>query len=316
MSFMLSLFLGAGFSKWSVGLPVANQLFDFGISVWGPREENKINIVKSLKRDWDRFHPESPAEDFIADALNFDEKEMQAVLWYVGRRLSEPFIWKKSHSGKWRRRVLMMDENYKLSIQGIKTAQAFFTNLCLIGLAGVITTNYDLIVEYALGTNGFNYGINNQVLFGRGAFARSTWRSPVRLVGNIPVAKIHGSISWDIKEKYTDGRRGLTGNALIVPPTPEKKPSQALRRTWELAETILRKSRNLIIFGFAFNPYDSEVINLLKNSNRDLENILLIDIDPKKDRAKELWPDARITECLPPSEGDSKIEKWLAELRD
>ena len=143
----------------------------------------------------------------------------------------------------------------------------------------------------------------------------SHWRNPVRLSGNMPLAKIHGSISWDLTGKYTDGRRGLTGNALIVAPTPEKMPPEALRNTWELAETILMKSRSLIIFGFAFNPYDGEVMNLLKKSNHNIENILLIDIDPKIDRANELWPNARITPCLPPTEGDLKIEKWLKEIQ-
>lgn len=246
---MLSLFLGAGFSKWSVGLPLVNQLFDFEISIWGPREESKINIVKSLKLDWDATHPNSPAEEFIADALKFEEKEKQAVLWYVGRRLSEPFIWKEFHAQKWRRRVLMIDENYKLSIQGIITAQTFLKKLSSIGMAGIVTTNYDLVVEYALGTSGFNYGIPNQILTGRGPYPMSHWRNPVRLCGDIALAKIHGSISSDENGRYTDGRRGLTGKALIVAPTPEKQPPQSLRNTWRLAESIFRKSRDLIIFG-------------------------------------------------------------------
>lgn len=312
---MLSLFLGAGFSKWSVGLPVANQLFDFKISPW-TREKKKMDVVRSLKLDWDSIHPNSTAEEFIADALKFDEKEKQVVLWYIGRRLSEPFIWKEFHAQKLRRRHLMIDENYKFDIQGIKTAQAFLKDLSSIGLAGVITTNYDLVAEYAFGTDGFNYGIYDEIINGRGPYPMSNWRNPVRLSGNMPLAKIHGSISWDTNgKKYTDGRRGLTGNALIVAPTPEKNPPEALRNTWELAETILMKSKSLIIFGFAFNPYDEEVMNLLKKSNHNIENILLIDIDPKIDRAKELWPNAGITQCIPPSEGDLQIEKWLEEMR-
>jgi len=52
-------------------LPVASQLFDFDIEPWGPREARKLEIVKSLKQNWDKAHPNGLAEQFIADALNF-----------------------------------------------------------------------------------------------------------------------------------------------------------------------------------------------------------------------------------------------------
>jgi len=67
---MLALFLGAGFSKWAADLPVASQLFDFDIEPWGPREYKKLEIVKSLKHNWDISHPHGLTEQFIADALN------------------------------------------------------------------------------------------------------------------------------------------------------------------------------------------------------------------------------------------------------
>lgn len=312
---MLSLFLGAGFSKWSVDLPVANELFDFNISIWGPREERKLNFLKSFKLEWDETHRDSFPEEFITDALILDEKRKQAVLWYVVRRLSEPFIWKEYHAQKWRRHVLMIDENYKFKIEGIKKAQNFLDELNSNGLAGIITTNYDMVVEYALGTKGFNYGVPNQPLTGRGPYPLSQWKNPVRLSGDVPLAKIHGSISWDENGCYTDGRRGITGNALIVPPTPEKRPPQALKNTWKLAETIIQKSKNFIIFGFAFNLYDTAVINLLKDSNHDLENILIIDINPKIDLAKELWPNATISQFKPTIDSDLCFKKWLENIK-
>ena len=52
---MLALFLGAGFSKWAADLPLTSQLFDFEIEPWGPREYKKLEIVKSLKHNWDLF---------------------------------------------------------------------------------------------------------------------------------------------------------------------------------------------------------------------------------------------------------------------
>lgn len=307
---MLVLFLGAGFSKWAVDLPIASQLFDFEIEPWGPRENKKLDIVKSLKHNWDVMHPDALSEQFIADALNFDEKNRQAVLWYLTRRLSEPFIWKEFHAQKWRRHVLMIDENRRFDIPGIVKAHKFLLRFYL-SLGGIITTNYDMIVEYAIGTKGFNYGVPNQTLIGRGPYPVSQWRNPVTLKGKIPVAKIHGSISWDENVCYTDGRRGLTGHALIVAPTPEKRPPDSLKYVWELAERILQRATCLVIFGFAFNPYDEAVLNLLKCAGSKLNSILLIDIEPKIERVRKLWSDILITSCQPPPKGDVEIQKWL-----
>ena len=103
---MLTIFLGAGFSKWAAGLPVASQLFDFNIKTWGSHESKKLQIVKTLKHGWDKSHMDGLSEQFIADALNFQEKDKQLIFWYIVRRLSEPFIWKEYHAQKWRRHVL------------------------------------------------------------------------------------------------------------------------------------------------------------------------------------------------------------------
>ena len=307
---MLSLYLGAGFSKWAADLPVANQLFDFEIEPWGPREYKKLTIVRSLKHNWDTTHPGGLAEQFIADALNFSEETRKAVLWYLVRILSEPFIWKEFH-GKWRRHVLMIDENRKFEIPGVVKAQSFLQRYFSPSLKGIITTNYDMIVEYALGTKGFNYGISNQTLIGRGPYPVSQWRNPVILKGKIPLAKIHGSISWDENAYYTDGRRGLTGQALIVAPTPDKQPPELLKSVWELAVHILQQTNHMIVFGFALYEYDEAVLNLLKYSTPSLKSILLIDVEPKIERARQLWPDIPITSCQPPAEGDVDIRNWL-----
>lgn len=307
---MLALFLGAGFSKWAANLPVANQLFDFDIEPWGPREYKKLEIVKSLKHSWDISHLHGLTEQFIADALNFQEKNKQAVLWYIVRRLSELFIWKEYHSQKWRRHVLMIDENRRFNIPGIVKAQSFFQRFYTPLLGGIITTNYDMIIEYALGTKGFNYGIPNEMLIGRGPYPLSQWRNPVTLKGRIPLAKIHGSISWDEQIHYTNGRRGLTGHALIVAPTPEKQSPDSLKSVWNLAKEILRKATQIIVFGFAFNPYDEAVLNLLQSEGKNLESVLLVNIESKTEAARSLWPSTKIISVMPPPDGSKEIQNW------
>jgi hypothetical protein len=208
----LAILLGAGFSKWAAGLPVAAELFDFQLEPFGPREDDKLRFVRQLKAAWDSQRPDSTAEQFIAHALAGPPRNRGAVLWYIVRRLSEPYIWSEWHAGRRRRHVLMIDENRKVERPGVTRARAF-----LLGLgpdvSGILTTNYDLLVEYAFGTKLFNYGRRGEVLSGRGAYPVSQWQNPVALTGPVSIAKMHGSISWDAHGRYTEGRRGLTGNA-------------------------------------------------------------------------------------------------------
>src|SRR4051812_35293633 len=122
---MLALLLGAGFSKWAADLPLASQLFDFDIEPFGEREARRFERVKQLKEKWDSNNPDGLAEQFIGDVLRSgDEKEREDLLWYIVRRLSEPYIWREWHSGRWRRHVLMFDERRKLDRAGVGKAAA------------------------------------------------------------------------------------------------------------------------------------------------------------------------------------------------
>ena len=98
-------------------------------------------------------------------------------------------------------------------------------------------------------------------------------------------------------------------------PVPDKEPPRSLRPAWRLAEGILRRSARLIVFGFAFNPYDRAVLGLAGSAGQALESVLLIDIAPKMEQARLLWPNADLTACPPPPEGNQEIlcwqKKWL-----
>jgi hypothetical protein len=121
----LSVLLGAGFSKWAAGLPVAVELFDFAIEPFGVLDDRKMNVVRLAKNAWDQEHPEGLAEQFIAHAIAASHDIRSALLWYIARRLSEPYIWKEWHAGKWRRHVLMIDENRKHERSGVTRARDF-----------------------------------------------------------------------------------------------------------------------------------------------------------------------------------------------
>src|SRR6188472_2364460 len=128
----------------------------------------------------------------------------------------------------------MIDENRRLNIEGVKKAAMFLGDCIRVPITGIVTTNYDLLLEYALGTNRFNYGIPDEPLVGRGPYPVYHWtKGNVRLKGKIKLSKVHGSINFDDKWHYTDGRRGITGNAKIIPPTAGKRTPKNLQFEWQ-----------------------------------------------------------------------------------
>ena len=169
-----------------------------------------------------------------------------------------------------------------------------------------------MLVEYALGTGGLNYGLLGEVLAGRGPYPLAQWRDPIRVTRALPLSKLHGSVSWDEGGRYTDGRRALTGHALIVAPTPEKSPPASLADTWAVAAATLASATALVVFGFAFNPYDEALLDLLGTAGRHLSSVVLVDIRPQAERASALWPNAVVASCAPPPEGDADLTKWLS----
>lgn len=304
-----ALFVGAGFSAWAAELPVAAGLFDFAIDPFGPTEARRLDVVRTAWEPWIGGHPDEHSEQFVSWALAEGNAVRNAVLWYITRRLSEPYIWHEWHAGRVRRHVLMIDENRKYERPGVKRAQDFISTL-FPHLAGIMTTNYDLLVEYALGSKVFHYGKPGEMLRGRGPYPVSQWRRPVTLRGWLPLAKLHGSISWDSELRYTDGRRGLTGNALIVAPTPEKTPPETLAGQWTLAGRILAVTSHLIVFGFGFNPYDVALLSHLKEHGSGIERVTVVDVSPNPERIERIWPNARIEAICPPPKQQT-IRDWV-----
>jgi hypothetical protein len=287
------------------------SVVDFAVEPFGVREQKKLSRLKELKTEWDAANPGGHAEQFMANLLlSRDLQNREDVLWYVVRRLSEPYIWQGFKAGRIRRHVLMIDENRRLNRMGVRIAADFIAQ-CKSKLCGVITLNYDLLIEYALGSRGFNYGKMGEILKGRGPYPVSQWRNPVTLTGEIHLAKLHGSISWDKGSRYTDGRRGLTGKALIVAPTPEKRPPNELRDQWDLSTRILNKASRILVFGFAFNDYDEAVLTHLRESGKNLEEAAIVDICSREDAARHLRPKSNIRSFQPPSEKLEEIQAWL-----
>lgn len=305
---MLAGFLGAGFSRWAANLPLANELFDFNVRVRGPRESRRFDLVEEEWLAWKSTNPTGLSEQFIAAALNFPSVRRKRIIWYVSRRLSDPFLCRIIGGTA----TYMIDDRRVRNMPEVIRAQKFLQRFLGSTCSGLVTCNYDLLVEYALTTKYFNYGVRGEKLYGRGA---NPWfpgggAHPI-LRGSLSLAKIHGSLSWDSNKRFTDGRRGLSGAALIIPPRPEKTVAEALASVWILAEKILKNATRLVVFGFAFNPYDEAVLDLLSRAGSNLTEVLLIDVNPKTEIAAKIWPQARIFASGPPDQDTVGLDRWF-----
>lgn len=304
---MVALFLGAGFSKWAFDLPLVNQLFDFDISTTSEKEKIKLRLIKKDWFEWEKLNVGVTPEKFIYWSMNKSSHRKSRVIWYVNRRLTEPFMTRIRGAYT----AAMFDERVVRENQKIIYLKNFFSLLTKNGLGGILTCNYDTLVECALGMSGFNYGIVGEQLSGRGINPLfPSQNSHLSVTGSIPLAKLHGSLSWGKGVKYTSGRPGRSGNALIVPPAPEKAPPIELQEVWELGSKILKQSSCLIVFGFAFNPYDEALLEYLRRWGSQLKKVLLIDPSPKISSAMDLWPQCSIETIDPRNQFD--LNDWFS----
>lgn len=303
-----AVFLGAGFSYWAANLPLASSLFDFDIDTARLSNADAGKLLKA-EEDWKLWcvgNPDSSAEQFIAWAQS--RRCGKRINWYVSRRLSEPFITRIYGNYA----TLMIDDRRAREHGGVVKAKTLLQAFPQHALSGVVTSNYDMLVEFALGTSGFNYGMDREALQGRGHNPQFPWQhTPVFASGPVPLAKLHGSLSWDRNSKYTDGKPGRSGNALLVPPVPEKTAPPDLRQTWALARKILKQADQMVVFGFAFNPYDQALLELIRQASGHVQRVLLMDPYPRIDMAKDTWPRAQVSTASTVPLFLKDLKRWL-----
>lgn len=275
-----ALLLGAGFSRWAAGLPLVSELFDFAIDPGNDREARRLEIVQSAYAKWREQHPLANNEEFIAWARS-NRKRFDYAGWYVTRRLTDPFL-----SGGYIRRTFYINSHYARTNPGVIRAREFLESVELAyGFPVILTANYDLLVEYALGTKGFHYGRPGECI-GRTPYP---YIQPVYVTGRVPLLKLHGSLSWSSDGKSTTSRYGMTGKCLIVPPMAEKAPDKTFEWEWMQAARHLKAARRLVIFGFAFNPYDQAIRSLFKDNSISLKEIVSIDVFDQRARLAEVF---------------------------
>jgi hypothetical protein len=272
------------------------------------REHRRIELVHREWTQWKFDNPDGLAEQFVGWALLLPSDRRRRIVWYLTRRLSDPFLCRILGGTA----TFTIDDRRVRELPGVVRAQRFLQRFLGSDSSGIVTCNYDLLIEYALSSRYFNYGVRGEQLFGRGPHPFFPWqgRNPT-LRGHLAVAKLHGSLSWDGERRYTDGRRGLSGEAQIVPPRPEKTSPPDLVATWQLARAILSGADRLVVFGFGFNPYDEAVLDLLTTTAQRTSQVLLIDVAPQAGTAAQIWPNADILVCDPPDRNSVRLKRWF-----
>lgn len=263
-----TVFLGAGFSKWCCDLPLVSQLFDFDVHADNHREAARIERLRFLHKQWLANSDSNNAELFI-ETMQEHADDAMLTSWYITRRLTEPFVRRSSRRFTW-----YINSHLASDDPGIKLAKEFLRHATALPNSAVLTTNYDMIVEYALSSRGFNYGIPNE----RIGYSPYPYPRPVHASGTLPLLKLHGSLSWSENAKFPDLRCGLNGECVIVPPRASKRPREYFPKQWESAQQILQETKKTVFFGFAFNEYDVDVWDLLSSNLAGSESILLIDV--------------------------------------
>lgn len=92
----------------------------------------------------------------------------------------------------------------------------------------------------------------------------------------------------------------------------EKPHPKHLQKVWKLAEDILHSSKRLLVFGFGLTSMVRRVLELLQEHGKKIEKVLVIDRISQVNKAKLIWPTAKILPSQPPPEGYTTIKEWIS----
>jgi len=282
----VTVVLGAGFSK-QAGSPLAHELFDQRPPV---HRKWVSEIVLPVSNAWERWKSDRVAkgvlkaqgEEFLADLYRRNLEEWPVVpSWakvvkFIGLRLA----WEHADRGASPYDGRPWGDDIT-SARTCSTHEAFwnalFKTIPRDAETCVITTNYDIWAERGLRLTprprllrpGFHYGIPGEQLLGYTSFPRRTTSSP-RLIGSVPLLKLHGSLTWEIESgerlSHVNCGPAFRGTAAIVPPLVKNEKPSWLSDIWELAAAELRRTTHLLVAGYSLPVYDSEVRSLLSSN--------------------------------------------------
>ena len=300
-----AIVLGAGFS-YVAGLPLARDLLDSDVFIFSKSAERRYKQVWDGFGEWRKANPELGPEQYLQYV--YENPLSSGVPWnwaveLVAATLASPrgddipVIRNRRYAGQ-------------LTKPFMNSTHEQFWNIIfkLTDVTAVLTFNYDVIAERGIRHRemvrkprpGFFYGgfdrpqicIGNQTPFSVHKPERK-----VELTGRTPLYKLHGSLNWAMHSDgivmYTDMRPAFRrgGEALIVPPVPEKTAPSWLRSVWADSESAIADSERWIVCGYSLPSYDYAARELFERaaSNRTVRQVIIL--DPNSEELRMVWSD-------------------------
>lgn len=115
-------------------LPLASEPFDWNVRVRGSRENRRFQLVHDEWTRWSAAHPAGQAEEFIHWAVSLPSPRRERVVWYISRRLSDPFLCRILG----RSATFTIDDSRVRQLPGVLRAQRFLQRFLGADVAGIV----------------------------------------------------------------------------------------------------------------------------------------------------------------------------------
>jgi hypothetical protein len=293
---MITIFTGAGFSYLG-GVPLASQLFDEEPAV---DRISRQRLIERVVAGWNRWRASEGGtpEQYLAVLEARGGREWLDAVWFVGLRIALEMGNVEMVGAK----PTVVRHNIDRA-SGVQAHEKFWGALFrLASDVTVITTNYDILCERGLRIRprprkrlpGFNYGNGNEQLAG-GGYPSYSHIQKVACQGNVPVLKLHGSVSWSMRDgqlvKYHDCRPAIRGDAAIIAPVTNKQIPAMFKGIWQSAAEALAATSVLLVIGYSLPPYDLAVRDLIRNNLPNSAKVHVFDpYAPVASRYSDLLP--------------------------
>lgn len=293
----IALFLGAGFSKpW--GLPLAGELLPDSEEKWALiikmfQRNYQKELAESVQKSWLKYRNECKnSVDIFAQALQLDKRGAMDLPFadlarFLALRLG---VMHSGFPGYFGGASRYTSHHIQQQRNILSCYRELVEVLEEYSLEGIVTTNYDLVVEKILGPStkgklgGFNYGRQGQPAQGKHQINSQRWWGPVTIDGTIPLLKLHGSLNWALSDKedidvWVDCRPSLSRKyrPLIVPPH-DSSHDKILSQIRLKALEVLSSADVWIFCGYSFPDHDidKDVGKLLRASAYILRRVVIL----------------------------------------
>jgi hypothetical protein len=298
----VAVIIGAGYS-YVAGLPLTRDLLTTPVYVPSQRAEDRWEQVYSHYLGWKAENPSGGPEQYLGYLYSHSDFGWESQLWpaaveLVAATLATP------RPGDMLPNNLRYSEKVSRTYHCAAHREFWSTLFQSTEVIGVMTTNYDLLVERSLrhrpmaGRPGCYYGGFPFPQTIEGAVENDMrprhLQRPLEFTGRVPVFKIHGSLNWALSEGKVvicpDARPAFRakGKCAIIPPIPEKEPPNWLLPVWEAAESCLSQADDWIVCGYSLPDYDRAIRLMLQRAIGDHPKRMFV-LDPDSATLGERW---------------------------